>query len=338
MKKSILILMLFVMLLTLLSAFYDVSAANAQKMYGYKAGDVYFFIMEACSTADTEKGKTTTRTSLEVKIIVEDVTENTEGYHIKIDTLIVISGFGIFPGQYYGGYNRLIQKQTFEGDKPITEGGGGAFGFSPVSLFTTTEWDKRGDEWNEFVEQIDGYKGTTVTNSYASDGIFTVTGELDVSPSDSYIDYDGDGSHDGYTGTFSIRHEYDGNGVLSSSSMEVTMRFNYKNSLTSTYKIYRGPKTFMPAETTMYLAIGGLSVACVATFFIGFYIGKSRKPKAPASIAKEEKENLKRLLDSLDRQLVEGKISEETYQTLKKKYESMLKKESDVHKVEEEKS
>lgn len=321
MKKSVVIFAFFIALLTASNYFCDISVI-AQKEYGYKAGDEYLFIVEMSSTADTEEGKTTTTSSYEMLVRIQDVDEDADGYSIKIDVIIVCSGRGYFPGQPMGYWGPIIQKQTLEGDTLITNGG-----FWPTTLFTTTDWDKRGDEWDEYVEQINRYEGCTVTDSYASGGVFTVSGEIDVSDDDSYIDYDDDGDYDGYTGTFAIRSEYDKNGVLVSSSIQMEITFNYRNRMTSTYKIYRGPKPLIPGGTgtLTYILIGGISVAaCIITFFLGVYTTKRRKPTVPTIPLIDEKERLKSLMENLDRQLMEGKISEETYRILKNKYERML--------------
>jgi len=95
---------------------------------------------------------------------------------------------------------------------------------------------------------------------------------------DSYVDYDDDGDHDDYTGRVSVRGAYDSNGVLKSSTAEYYMEFNSENSFTYSSKVYRGGPSLLSSDMLIYIAIGVASF--VVALILGFFVGKSRMPKA----------------------------------------------------------
>jgi len=149
------------------------------------------------------------------------------------------------------------------------------------SLFTSTDWDERRIEWDTYVESIDNMKGYRVTEDTAANGVFTLRAEMDVSSSDSTVDYDDDGDKEGYTGWLTVRGEYDGNGVLKSESTETYMKFNERNSLTSSYKLYSGSRSLISTEPM--LLIGGGLVAVIVAFFLGFFLSRRRSAPMAAS-------------------------------------------------------
>jgi len=254
--------------------------AGAIKRYGYEAGDEYKFVIETRSTAHTEEGTSTTTSSYETVIKIDDIEEDTEGYSIKIDCIVVGAGYWF---GWYGPGGTLINEQTMEGDAFITNGVGASL---PTSIFTTTDWDDRGEEWDEFIDDIDDMEDYKVTDSSAKGGTFTADIEMDVPEENSNIDYDGDEYEDEYTGTMSYRIEYDSDGVLASSSTKSEIEFNRQNSLTSEYKIHRAGFEWSGVLPYILMAITGI-VGLVAGFAIGFYKAKGRKPAAPPPTAPE---------------------------------------------------
>ena len=267
-KTCLLSVIVVLVLLIVVSNTYDVSVF-ALKKYGYKEGDEYRFVMEMSSSADSEEGKTVSTGSYEIVVKIKSVDEDVDGYSIKITMLVVSSGYGYFPGMY--SYSGPISEQTIEGDRLSS---GGNFP-SMFNLFTSTDWDDRQDEWDDMVDDIDDQKGYRVTDDSASNGVFTLYAEMDVSDDDSYIDYDGDGDKDGYTGWLSVRGEYDGNGVLKSSTAEMYMEFNKYNRVTYSYKVYRGGKPLLSSETFLYIG-AGIAVFVVA-FVSGLFVAKHRR-------------------------------------------------------------
>lgn len=267
-KTCLLSVVVALILLTVVSNMYTMSAV-AIKKYGYKEGDKYQFVMETSSSAETEEGKTVSTNSYEIVIKIKNVDEDEDGYSIKIEMLVVSSGYGYFPGMYsYGG---PISEQTIEGDKLASDGGFQ----SMFNLFTSTDWDDREDEWKVMVDDVDDQTGYRVTDDSASNGVFTLYAEMDVSDDDSYIDYDSDGDNDEYTGWFSVRGEYDGNGVLKSSNAEMYMEFNKGNRVTYSYTVYSGGKPLLSSETFLYIG-AGIAVFVVA-FVSGFFVAKHRR-------------------------------------------------------------
>jgi len=245
----------------------------ALKKYGYGSGDEYRFVMEMSTTSNTEEGRTSSSYSYEIILKIKDVDEDVGGYSIKIDVLVVGST-GYYPGFYE--FGSLMDETSIEGDKLMAEGGGimGSY----FNLFTSTDWDERGDEWEDFVEDIDGQEGHKVDYESASNGVFALSGEMDISEEESYMDYDGDGDDDDYTGWFSVRGEYDSKGALESSKVEYYMEFNTRNSVTHSIKTYRKGLSLLPNDMLNLIVIAAASF--VIALITGFFLGKRRKPKA----------------------------------------------------------
>ena len=267
-KACLLSIIIALSLLTITGSLYNLSV-YALKKYGYEKGDEYRFVREWSTTAATEEGKATTSYSYEMIIKITDVDEDVGPYNIKIDYLLV----GSYPGFDDFG---LMTEESMEGDKLLTGRSfltGGMF-----NLFTSTDWNDREDEWDDFVDEIDDQTGYKVTEDSASNGVFTLQSEMDVSDDESWVDYDDDGDFDDYTGRFSVRGEYDINGVLKSSTAEYYMEFDSENSVTYSSKVYRGGPSPASSDMLIYIAIGVASF--VVAFFLGFFVGKGRMPKA----------------------------------------------------------
>jgi hypothetical protein len=267
-KACLLSIIITLFLLTIMGSSYNLSV-YALKKYGYEKGDEYRFVMETSTITNTEEGKATASQSYEMIIKITDVDEDVGSYSIKIDYLLV----GSTVAGFYG--DSLMTEGSMEGDELITGGSfltGGMF-----SLFTSTDWSDREDEWDDYVDGIDDQTGYKVTEDSASNGVFTLQSEMDVSDDESYIDYDEDGDYDDYTGQLSVRGEYDSNGVLTSSTAEYYMEFDSENSVTYSSKVYRGSLSLASSDMLIYVAIGVVSF--VVAFILGFFVGK-RIPKA----------------------------------------------------------
>ena len=267
-KACLLSIIIALFLLTIMGSSYNLSV-YALKRYGYEKGDEYRFVMEMSTTTDTEEGKATASQSYEMIIKITDVEEDVGSYSIKIEYLLV----GSTVAGFYG--DSLMTEGSMEGDVLITGESfltGGMF-----SLFTSTDWSDREDEWDDYVDGIDDQTGYKVTEDSASNGVFTLQSEMDVSDDDSYMDYDDDGDYDDYTGQLSVRGEYDSNGVLTSSTAEYYMEFDSENNVTYSSKVYRGSLSLASSDMLIYVAIGVVSF--VVAFILGFFVGK-RIPKA----------------------------------------------------------
>jgi len=267
-KACLLSIIITLFLLTIMGSSYNLSV-YALKKYGYEKGDEYRFVMETSTITNTEEGKATASQSYEMIIKITDVDEDVGSYSIKIDYLLV----GSTVAGFYG--DSLMTEGSMEGDELITGGSfltGGMF-----SLFTSTDWSDREDEWDDYVDGIDDQTGYKVTEDSASNGVFTLQSEMDVSDDDSYMDYDDDGDYDDYTGQLSVRGEYDSNGVLTSSTAEYYMEFDSENNVTYSSKVYRGSLSLASSDMLIYVAIGVVSF--VVAFILGFFVGK-RIPKA----------------------------------------------------------
>lgn len=244
-----------------------VEPANAAIKYGYKEGQQYQFSMEMYSEIKTDEGSTKSSFSSPMIVKIKNIDEASGGYDLKIE-LITVGLYGIFGGS-------LINKETIEGNQLFESY------YEPPSpnLFTSTDWDEREDDWDNFVNYIDSRPGTTVRVDDAKNGVFKLEVNLDVDDSESNIDYDNDGDYDSYTGWMKLYLEYDQNGVLKSYTYEVYREFNPRNSQKSTYKMSIGGPSLIPMDILIYLIIG---VVCFAVaLFLGYFIGKRRAPKAP---------------------------------------------------------
>jgi len=240
--------------------------AHAIYRYGYKQGDVYSFSAEAISTATTEEGTATSSESGAVTYRITDIDEDTGSYRLQVKCIRVMAT-GSFGGA-------LMQEITLEGD-PIPFVSGDTL--APTSLFITTDWEKRGDEWKSYVDDLSSNEGWMVADYTKTEGVFTVNINLDVSNSQSTIDYDHDGDKDEYTGSMSTRVEYDSNGVLSSYSTVSNMVFNARNKLEYSSTVNRGGPALSLTTALTYAAVG---VICFAVALVlGFLIGRSRPPK-----------------------------------------------------------
>ena len=258
-------------LLIIVSFSYNMSA-YALKKYGYEKGDEYQFVMEISTTTTTEEGTASTSQSNEFIVKIKDVDEDADGYSIKIKTLIVGST-GFYPG--YGG---LMEEQIIEGDRLMAYEGIGGFTGGYFNLFTSTDWDERGDEWEELIDEMDDQEGYDVREDSASNGVFSLLADIDVDDDESTMDYDDDDDYDGYTGRLSLKGEYDEKGVLKSSIAEYYMEFNERNNIEYSYKVYSGAPSLLPSESFIYLV--AVVASFVVAFVIGFLVGKGRKPRA----------------------------------------------------------
>jgi hypothetical protein len=249
-------------------------SANALKKYGYKEGDDHRFVVETSTTIKTEEGTTLSSRSYEVIYKIKEIDEDVNGYDIKIK-LVVVGSRGFYPGFY--GYGSLMDEITIEGNKLMPEDGG----FYPrgiFNLFTSTDWSDREDEWDDFIEKIDDQEGYKVEEDSASNGVFSLRVELDVDDDHATaIDYDGDGKREGYTGWWTFRGEYDDKGVLKASSWESYMEFDRRNSVKSSFNVYRGPPAMLPREMFIYVAL--VVVSFGVAFVSGFFLGKRRVSK-----------------------------------------------------------
>jgi len=267
-KACLLSIIIALFLLTIMGSSYNLSV-YALKRYGYEKGDEYRFVMETSTITNTEEGKATASQSYEMIIKITDVEEDVGSYSIKIDYLLV----GSTVAGFYG--DSLMTEGSMEGDGLIT--GGSFLTGEMFNLFTSTDWSDREDEWDDYVDGIDDQTGYKVTEDSASNGVFTLQSEMDVSDDDSYMDYDDDGDYDDYTGQLSVRGEYDSNGVLTSSTAEYYMEFDSENNVTYSSKVYRGSLSLASSDMLIYVAIGVVSF--VVAFILGFFVGK-RIPKA----------------------------------------------------------
>lgn len=266
-------------LLIVMSSSYNMST-NAVYKYEYKKGDVYRFTTETSTTAKTEEGTATESYSYAATFKIKDIDEDEAGYRIKVDVIIATSSSAGF----------IIQEVTVEGDpKPFTSG------ISPdehmeMPMFITTDWEDRGDEWKDYVDNLGDNKGWMITDYTKSEGVFTVDIEFDVSDDDSSIDYDDDGDYDSYTGTASGRIEYNDHGVLSSYSRQQSIEFNKQNSFTDSVKVYRGKAGLELGAILPYILMAVIGiVALVIGFAIGSRKARVRKPTVPTAPPETER-------------------------------------------------
>lgn len=269
MRKTCFFLVIVVLAsLLVVNSMYNMSAV-AVKMYEYKEGDEYRFIVEMSSSVDTEEGRTVSTISDEIMVNITSIDEDDDGYDIKIGMFVISSGYGNFLGMY--SYSRPISKQIIEGNTLLSEGSyPGMF-----NMFTSTDWDDCEDDWKYIVDEVDNREGYRVTEESASNGVFTLHAEITVSDDDSDMDYDNDGDKDSYTGWFSMKGEYNGNGVLKSSNIETYIEFNRNNRITYSNIVYSGGKPLISSERFLYIG-AGLAVFIVA-FISGFFVGKHRR-------------------------------------------------------------
>jgi hypothetical protein len=254
------------------------STAYALYSYGYKIGDKYDFNMQTTSTTDTPSGKAGSSTSYGVAFTIRDIREDYNSHRIDIKYLAVISTGGITG---LGGSD-IISEGHMEGDpRPFI--GGSTLGF-PSSPFITTDWELRGIEWQTYVENNYGNKpGYLIKSNTHSNGLFALDIDLDVDQARSEYDFNNDGTPDAYTGTLSVKIEYDSNGILSSASMKSNIQAaGEKGSLDYSMSAGRGQAALgggLPADTFTYtLAITGVIIA----FIIGFIVHMMMTPRKTA--------------------------------------------------------
>ena len=248
--------------------------------YGYQKGDTYFFNVDMSSTANTQEGESKSSTSYGVTFKIEDIDEDTNGHRVDIKYLQVSTMANLEDG------NQIIYEGHVEGDpQPFTSGYGSHLG-APVALFITTDWDQRGDEWKDYVKtNFENKPGYNVQSRTESDGVFTANINLDAAKSESTIDFDGDGNKDAYTGTVSIKVEYDSNGVLSSASYQSNLKFSDKDSESLSMNASRG-QPFIGFDVLMYILV---VVIGILAFFAGLFLGRrsvaSREMASPSQSA-----------------------------------------------------
>jgi hypothetical protein len=252
------------------------STAYAVYNYGYKIGDKYDFNMQTTSTTDTPSGKAGSSTSYGVAFTIKDITEDDYSHRVDIKYLAVVSTGGI-----YGFGSDMISEGHMEGDpRPFI--GGSTLGF-PSSPFITTDWELRADEWQTYVENNYANKpGHLIKTNTHSNGLFALDIDLDVDQEHSEYDFNNDGTSDAYTGTMSVKIEYDSNGVLSSASMKTNIDAGTKGSLDYSMSAGRGQAALgggLPADTFTYtLAVTGVIIA----FIIGFILHMMMTPRKAA--------------------------------------------------------
>ena len=178
----------------------------------------------------------------------------------------------------------LINEQVIEGNRLFQYDYGYATVFTVPSFnwFTSTDWDDREDEWKDFVDEIDNSPGVTIKDDSALNGVFNLVAKFDVDESESHIDYDDDGDNDSYTGSLTMRGEYDSNGVLKSFNYDMTIKFNDENSAKTSYRISRGAPPLISTSDIVMFALVGI-VCFVIALLLGYFIGKSRTSKVQPS-------------------------------------------------------
>jgi hypothetical protein len=247
-----------------------IAGTNAVGPYGYKELDVYSFAMVTSSSSNTEEGTASSSTTYVATYKIKNIDTNTGGYRIKLDYWLVTS-----TGNMGGS---ILQDGTLEGDpEPFISYS--TFGSTP-SVFVTTDWNTRGDEWNDYVNAVKAVSGWMIkdyTGTHGdTNGAFTLNVQFDVTDTNSRIDFDADGSNDAYTGTMSNSVQYDANGVLSSYSTQANVVFNQRNSATYSTSITRGGVSSLPSDTLMLVVVG--VVAFIIALALGFFIGRGRRP------------------------------------------------------------
>jgi len=247
--------------------------------YGYKQGDTYNFYVEMSSSAITEEGKSSTSASYSITFKIKDIEENSNGYRVDIEYLGVTATF-------YGLYGNMVSSQIIneghmEGDpQPFVSNNylGPFSGISPAQLFITTDWEERGDEWKTYVDNNYGNKpGHQVQSRTQSNGVFTLDITFDVERDDSDIDWDGDDTRDAYTGSMSMRIEYDANGVLSSFVTQSKITFDPNNKAEATIKAGRGSASSLlgiPMDILTYVL---MVVIGIAALVVGFLVGRRKR-------------------------------------------------------------
>jgi hypothetical protein len=252
------------------------STAYAVYSYGYKVGDKYDFNMHTTSTTDTPSGKAGSSTSYGVAFTIRDIREDYNFHRIDIKYLAVVSTGGI-----YGFGSDIISEGNMEGDpRPFI--GGSTLGF-PSSPFITTDWELRANEWQTYVENNYANKpGHLIKSNTHSNGLFALDIDLDVDQGHSEYDFNNDGTPDAYTGTLTMKIEYDSNGVLSSASMKTNIDAGTKGSLDYSMSAGRGQAALgggLPTDTFTYALI---IIGVIMAFIVGLMVSKMVTPRKAA--------------------------------------------------------
>jgi len=248
--------------------------------YGYKKGDTCYFYMESSSTANTEEGTSKTSSSYGFDFKIKDVQEDESGHRVDIEYVKVETS----------GYGKIITEGHLEGDaKPFIGSFGGYLGL-PVAPFITMDWEEREKEWRSYVKtNFESKTGYNIQSRTESNGVFALNVKLDVDDDDSTFDYDGDGDKDAYTGTITLKIEYNGDGVLSSYSMQSDIKFNDENTLSASMKAGKGQPSIIPGVSDILVYFLIIIIGIVA-FVIGFSVGKSRTPRMPEALPDTQQE------------------------------------------------
>jgi hypothetical protein len=249
------------------------STAYAVYSYEYKVGDKYEFNMQTTSTTDTPSGKASSSISYGVAFTIRDIREDYNFHRIDIKYLAVVSTGGL-------GGSDIISEGNMEGDpRPFI--GGSTLGF-PASPFITTDWELRGNEWKDYIETNYANKpGYLIKSNTHSNGVFALDIELDVDQAHSEYDFNNDGTPDAYTGTLSMKIEYNSNGVLLSAYTQRDIQAGTKGSLTYSMNAGRGQAALsggLSGTLTYALAIVGVIVA----FLVGFLVSMIMRPRKAA--------------------------------------------------------
>ena len=270
------ILILSTALLAIMNSVY-VKPAEAAIKYGYKEGETYQFYAEMTSETTTEEGSTKSSWSGTIIIRIKEIEENEDGYDLKITLVMTSSMYGL-PG------GSLINEQVIEGNRlfQYDYGYDTVFTVPSFNWFTSTDWDDREDEWEDFVDEIDNSPGVTIKDDSALNGVFNLVAKFDVDESESHIDYDDDGDNDSYTGSLTMRGEYDSNGVLKSFNYDMTIKFNEENSAKTSYRISRGAPPLISTSDIVMFALVGI-VCFVVALLLGYFTGKRRASKVQPS-------------------------------------------------------
>ena len=250
-----------------------VAISRAVGSFGYKEGDSYSFTVTTSSSSSTDEGTASSTTSSLFNYKIRNIDTNSGGYRIKVDYwMVTATGLGMSVS------GPILSEGTMEGD-PEPFIAYSSYGSYP-SVFVTADWNTRGDEWNDYVNQVRSISGWMLkdyTGTHGeTNGVFTLNVQYDVSDANSHIDYNDDGSRDGYTGTMSTSILYDANGVLSSCSIQSSMVFTSKNSATFSTSITRGGAALLPSDTAVLVVVG--VVAFIIALALGYFIGRGRRP------------------------------------------------------------
>jgi hypothetical protein len=249
--------------------------AEAVYSYGYKIGDKYDFNTQMSSTTTTNYGTATASITYAISITIKDIREDTNGHRVDVKYISVVPN-----GGFMGSGSTIINEGYMEGaPQPFTgDYGYGLIPYAPVSLFVTTDWDQHGTEWKNYITNNYGTKAGYLVQSHTeSNGVFTVNINLDFDATHSEYDFNGDHINDAYTGTISMKIEYDSNGVLSSANVQQNMQTSSKGSITLSMDLGRGQASAVSGPVGEILTFVLIIVAAIMAFLIGLFVGKRTK-------------------------------------------------------------